>query len=185
MAGALRRLAEQVAMAILMLLAVLCLAGCSSASIDESARSGPEWYRPLSEKRTYTATVPHDEDEAARLVERGWRLGQKGDHETAITELTRAIELLTAPGKADGPRAAEAYLRRGIVYWTAGDSESAVADYTLALAYEPESWEPYFHRWQAYLGLGEIEKAAADRARGMTLDRDVFKRDYSSLGGLI
>jgi tetratricopeptide (TPR) repeat protein len=80
-----------------------------------------------------------------------WLLALKGGQET------EALKLIEGAIRAGG--AIPAYLdTRGMIYLNAGDARRAVVDFQTALKAAP-SPAKYFHLAQAYLKLGEKEKA--------------------------
>ena len=74
---------------------------------------------------------------------------------------------------------------RGLWYRALGNFDAAMGDLDQACKIAPENWSPLFHRWQLNLHIGNAERAAIDRKRGLELKPDVFLRDYSLEGGII
>jgi Flp pilus assembly protein TadD len=54
----------------------------------------------------------------------------------------------------------------------------AIDDFTEALEIAPNDWVPLFHRWQAFVALGDTSGADRDMARGLKLNPDVFGKTY-------
>ncbi len=54
------------------------------------------------------------------------------------------------------------YYTRGMAASKKGELELAIADYTKAIALNPEFADAYYRRSKAWLHLGETEKAKAD-----------------------
>ncbi|MCA9006383.1 MAG: tetratricopeptide repeat protein, partial [Planctomycetaceae bacterium] len=93
-------------------------------------------------------------------------------------DLTAAIKIADRGGSYSSERLASIYVHRGLLRWNAEKIDLAIADYSRAIELDPEDWEAYFHRWQAYNHHDEPEKAELDREHGMKLKPSVFKKEY-------
>jgi tetratricopeptide (TPR) repeat protein len=90
---------------------------------------------------------------------------EKEDYETAIRELTQAIE-------AD-PEFAEAYYLRGVIYTEDYQLAAAEADLSQAIALQQDLVEAYYDRGRLYLHyLERSEDALADLDRAIELDSE-------------
>jgi tetratricopeptide (TPR) repeat protein len=67
---------------------------------------------------------------AGAYLDRGIRLGNQGEHDSAIADFTEAIRL--------SPKYTAAYYNRGIAYAKKGDYDRAIADYTQAIRLDPD-----------------------------------------------
>lgn len=92
---------------------------------------------------------------------RGHAYLNNGDYESAIADLTKALQL--------NPECIEAYYNRGVAYNENGDFESAIADYTQAIRLDPEDSEAYFNRGIAYRQLENQVQADVDFHRATEL----------------
>jgi len=96
--------------------------GKSSAAlprIDESARETKS-----RRKKEETGTKSRPTDDAA-FVKRGMVRQQKGEHDAAIADFTKAIEL--------NPECVQAYASRGVSKDAKGDTDGAKADYSKSI----------------------------------------------------
>lgn len=98
---------------------------------------------------------------------RGFDYAEKGDHDRAIIEFTRAIEL-----DRENPAA---YYNRGNSYREKGDHDRAIADYTRAIELWPYDTNAYRYRAEVYAAKGNDAKAAADRAECKRLTEELKK----------
>ncbi len=92
----------------------------------------------------------------------GIQLFNQGDYESAVTAISKAMEL-----EPDTPIL---YNDRGFVYASAGDYEQAIADYTRAIELDPDYVRAYNNRAQVYGELGDYERSIADYTRSIELD---------------
>ena len=95
-----------------------------------------------------------DSDLPLTSLHRGMIYDEIGNHDQAILEYTRAIEL--EPGMSD------AHVSRASVYLEIGDAESALDDLTAAGRIEPDNAELLLVRGQVYLMTGDLGRAEAD-----------------------
>lgn len=73
-----------------------------------------------------------------------------------------------------------AYVDRGLAYGTKGDLQHAIADFTSAIAANPNQPLAYHHRITAYLATNELEKVLADYDKLRALrpnDFDIAMKD--------
>jgi tetratricopeptide (TPR) repeat protein len=89
-----------------------------------------------------------------------------GQFDKAIADYTMVIDL--APyGEWD---VAQAFTRRGNLYFVKGEHLKAVEDYGHAVEINPHSLEAYFNRGVTYFVLNEYEKAIADYTHALSID---------------
>ncbi len=98
-------------------------------SRGKSSASLPRIDEPVREtrsrrKKEETGTKSRPADEAA-FVKRGMARQQKGDHDAAIADFTKAIEL--------NPECVQAYASRGVSKDAKGDTAGAKADYSKSI----------------------------------------------------
>jgi tetratricopeptide (TPR) repeat protein len=99
---------------------------------------------------------------AAAYGRRGKVSFDKGDHDSAIADYTRAIAL--------NARDSFAYNNRGIAYRAKGDIDRAIADYTVAIELDSESASAYNNRGIAYRAKGNLDQAIEDHTRAIEID---------------
>jgi tetratricopeptide (TPR) repeat protein len=87
---------------------------------------------------------------------------QKGDHDGAIAEFSRALEL--------DPNNALLYTRRAGARKSKGDQNGAIADATHALEIDPKVRAAYLIRGNAFLNKGASDRALDDFDRALELD---------------
>ena len=87
-------------------------------------------------------------------LHRGMIYDEIGNHDEAILEYTRAIDLDS--GMSD------AHISRASVYLEIGDAESALDDLSAAGRLEPENAELLLIRGQVYLMAGDLGRAESD-----------------------
>ena len=111
---------------------------------------------------------------ADRHFELGYELMQASQHEEAIAEFTKVIELQ--------PDNFAAYYNRGIIHHFLADLPSAKKDLNAALRLSPNEVDALVQRGQVHLALGNQALAVADLDRAIELDptnADVyFQRGY-------
>ncbi len=103
---------------------------------------------------------------APAYVQRAAALINKGEHEQAIADCTRAIEL--------DPELALAYANRGGARVNRGEFEPAIADCSRALQLDPQLAVAFANRGGAYIGKGDIERCIADCSQALALNPDEF-----------
>ncbi len=90
-------------------------------------------------------------DPAIVAFNRGTALGDKGNFDRAIAELTKAIEI--------NPRYAEAYCYRATAWAEEGEYDQALEDYTKAIEIDPLNISSYGGRGKVWLKKGDYERA--------------------------
>jgi tetratricopeptide (TPR) repeat protein len=76
---------------------------------------------------------------------------------------------------------AKFYFNRGIEYHKAGDINRAIADYTQAIALNPQHEYAYNNRGSAYYTKGELDRAIADFTQAIAIN-PVFDGAYTNRG---
>ena len=90
----------------------------------------------------------------AASIDRGSVYLIKGEHNQAISEFDKALEI--------NPKDSGAYKNRGAAYMNIGQFDQAISDYTKALEINPKDAEAYNIRGRAYYFKGEYEKSWED-----------------------
>ena len=111
-------------------------------------------YVPDPDKIHWGPEARQKRREAAIHNNRGLAYGEKGDYDSAIEALTKAIEL--------NPNYAAAYNNRGNAYRDNGNFDRAIADYTKAIELKPDFVEAYNHRDDAYYAKGDYDHAIVE-----------------------
>jgi TonB family protein len=86
----------------------------------------------------------------------------KGDFDSAVSDLTKAIELNSSD--------ASDYSSRGLAYYNKKSFDLAIADYGKAIELKPNDSMTYVNRGFAYEKSGDTEKALADFQKAFDLD---------------
>jgi len=95
---------------------------------------------------------------------------QSGDLDRKISGCTQIIERGKRESKSTR---AIAYTNRGGAYYVKGEVDRAIADYTKAIALDPNDATAYNNRGLAYGRKGEYDRAVADYAKALALDPNV------------
>lgn len=101
---------------------------------------------------------------AVAYQSRGLIRSNRLDHERAISDFDRAIEL--------NPSRAEFFLARGARFHSRGKYKQAVEDFTRAIRIEPDGAASYFARGRSYHYLDEDAHAVADFDQAVRLAPD-------------
>ena len=110
---------------------------------------------------------------AGIINSRGITYADLGEHQKAISEFTKAMEI--------DPKYAHVHYNRGKVYHESKEYQKAISDYTKAIELDPEYVEAYYNRGNTYTYLSEYKKAIYDYTRAIEIDpKDAVA--YSSRG---
>jgi len=104
---------------------------------------------------------PSFDAEAEEHFDQGLEYERQGQHDLAMEEFTRAIEL--------DPEYYYAYYNRALVYYRRGDLEESLADYSKAIDLRPDNAYWTFERGFLYLELGDRDRAVVDLERSLEL----------------
>jgi tetratricopeptide (TPR) repeat protein len=104
------------------------------------------------------------ESKTATHFFKGAVFGNRGQHDQAISDFSKAIEIEA--------KFAEAYLNRGIVYAQAkGQYDQAISDFSKAIEIDPGNADAHVNRGLAYtLSKGQYDQAIADFNRAIGID---------------
>ncbi len=106
-------------------------------------------------------------------LNRGVVYGKKGQHDQAIVDFNKAIEL--------NPRDAAAYYNRGISFGKRGLYDQAILDFTKAIVINPRYAKAYINRGAAYFFKKEYDKAWNDVSKAQDLGYQVPPRFHKDL----
>ena len=138
---------------------------------------------------------------------RGLAYGEKGDHDYAIQDFDKAIDLnpdyvvayhnrgVAYAKKSEFARAiqdytkaidlksdyAETYYNLGVAYGAKGDHDQAIQDYTKAIDLNPDYTEVYYNRGVAYGAKGDHDRAIEDYTKAIDLNPD-YTEAYHNRG---
>ncbi len=99
-------------------------------------------------------TKQTDLNDAVTYYNRGNAYFEKGQHDQAISDYNKALEI--------NPRYAEAYNNRGNAYSEKGQYDQAISDFNKALEINPRYAGAYNNRGIAYMLKGKYDKAWED-----------------------
>jgi tetratricopeptide (TPR) repeat protein len=113
---------------------------------------------------SFDAALRFDPAYALACAARATVRSQRGDHQGAIEDASRAIEL--------DPKMPEAYYNRGVAYGGLRNWEQAAADYTEALRLAPTLGGGLAHhnRGSAFMAQGKLDDAIKDFTRAIELN---------------
>jgi len=100
--------------------------------------------------------------------------------EDTPSEAQRTIERIIA----DYPDEALTYLGRGLISWSQGNIDDAIADFTYAIDLNPQFVRAYMNRANAYSNQGQIGDAVADFIRVIEIDPHNAQA-YYNLGTIV
>ena len=103
-----------------------------------------------------------DSDEAVVYNSRGLAWNKKEDHDKAIENFDKAIQL--------DPNYARAYSNRGYAWDDKGDYDKAIEDYNKAIQLNPDYARAYNLRGVAWINKGDYDKAFEDYDKAIQLD---------------
>ena len=115
----------------------------------------------MKESIFFTAFVAQN-NEDAKYAKRGNTKRKKGDHEGAIADYTKAIEI--------NPKYVDAYIWRGLAKHSKGDYDGAIADYTKAIEIDPKCAGAYINLGNAKYHKGDYDAAIADYTRAIEIN---------------
>ncbi|MBI3951753.1 MAG: tetratricopeptide repeat protein [Acidobacteria bacterium] len=94
-----------------------------------------------------------------------------------LGQLVMALFVLTSPAAQAQSRSPSAvsYLERGNAWQAKGDLDQAIADYTIALTFDPHCAIAYYNRGQVRIIQGVLDKALEDFSRAIELDPRLAK----------
>ena len=86
----------------------------------------------------------------------------KGEHDLAISDYTKAIEI--------NPRHASAYCNRGVAYGEKDEYDLAISDYTKAIEVDPKFAGAYYNRGIAFSDKSEYDQAISDYSKAIEIN---------------
>jgi len=113
------------------------------------------------------------EECAAAYNNRGNAYAELNEHERAIKDFDKAIEL--------NPDDAETYYNRGVAYAKLNKYEQAIKDYEKAIELNPDDAKAYYNRGLAYAELNKYEQAIEDYDKAIELNPN-YAEAYNNRG---
>lgn len=110
--------------------------------------------------RLITDNAVHGADLALAHERLAYALRKQGKVDEAIAAFTKSLDIAKSP---------EAYNERGTAYFIKGQLGDAVADFSRAIAEDPNSGDAFNNRAWAYYTTGRAQEALADADRATTL----------------
>src|SRR5258708_18575576 len=129
----------------------------STAARREKIRATVMVRSPITRKRLNSMTSTRTLFTTAALR---WMI--KGEHDRAISDFTRSIEL--------SPQQARAFVGRGYARMRKGDPDGALADYTSAIDLNPRSFLAFYNRAFARKQKGDLDGANATFTQALEID---------------
>jgi tetratricopeptide (TPR) repeat protein len=123
---------------------------------DCEARDGAEAIKACTELIRLNAK------DASFYYNRGMAHFETPDYDSAIADLSKAIEIDTRYG--------DALNQRGLAYRHKGDLDRAIADYSRAIEIDPQLADAYNNRGNAYGAKGDYDRSVADYSQAIELD---------------
>ena len=127
----------------------------------------------------YTKAIQLRPNEAEAYNNRGLAHSKTGNLDRVIEDFAKVIQLR--------PNDAEAYNNRGVAYYKKGRINLAIKDYNRAMNLNPDFVaKVYCNRGEAWLRLGEWEKARADLTDARVMGVNIiaaFRNDYGNVVG--
>ena len=111
-----------------------------------------------------------------RLFDRAWDLAEKGQHEAAIAEWRKVLEL--------SPKDARAQMNLGVSLARAGKFDEAIGLHQKALEIDPEYPEARLNLGLALAGTGKWEEAIAQYHQALEIDPD-YPEVHNNLGAAL
>ena len=149
-----RKLPILCSVSMLLLLPVVSTLGCKPQAEPSPAITEPET----------EPTSPPTAETAEQHNTRGIALAEEGEHEHAIAEFSKAIEV--------DPKLAKAHYNRGLTYFEKGEFDKAIADFNEAIEVDPKFAKAYYNRGTLHAARGEVAKAVSDLEKFIELSDD-------------
>ena len=115
--------------------------------------------------RQHAENKPYIESDVQSYLQRGVMAQMENNLDDAITYYGQVISL-----QPDSSILAKAYTARGSIYANKREYDLALADWTKAIALDPEDAGVYRNRGTAYLFKGELDKAIQDFNKAIDLE---------------
>ena len=68
------------------------------------------------------------------------------------------------------PREVDAHYNSGVINLSKGDYDTAIAEFSTVIDFNPQTTNAFYHRAQAYFAKGDYEKAIADYTQAILLN---------------
>ena len=146
----------------------------AKVQFEQALRLDPSFFPARSSLRTVDEVLKGKiKTQAGVHFFRGVSYGNRGQHDRAIEEFTRAIKL--------NPNHPDTYYDRGIIYDRRGQPDLAIRDYTRAIKINPRFVLAFLNRGNNYLGKKQYDRAIADFTRAIEINPK-YAEAYSNRG---
>jgi tetratricopeptide (TPR) repeat protein len=152
----------------IIILSLLCLLiGCKRETSD-IRRGIREYHRGSYDRaiRDFNLALKANPQSAEAYFGRGMALSEKKNYDSAIADITRAIEINSLP---------QFYYERSLVWEEIHDYDKAIKDYTSAINIAPDFAPAYINRAQLYKNKGEFDSAIKDYNKVIELSPNDLK----------
>lgn len=95
-------------------------------------------------------------------LQKGQAKVRKGDYKGAIADFTHALR--------SNPKSAEAYMGRGLSYYSTNNSKKAIADFTQVLILQPRNDRAFYKRGQARADIEDFQGSLSDINQAIRLN---------------
>ncbi len=110
----------------------------------------------------WSDAIQKSPNKARPYMNRGYANGKLQKWDKAILDFTKVNEI--------NPKYhAAAYYNLGIAYWTLGDKDKSMDNYSLAIEVDPKYADAYYGRGVCYYYLNEFDKALADYSKAISI----------------
>ncbi len=106
--------------------------------------------------------APADSEDARACNQRGVVFARRGEYQSALAELTRAIRR--------DPTCADAFNNRALVYTALGNLGSAASDFGKVVEIRPDFVEGYLHQGRLHAEMNAHDQAIADFTKAIAID---------------
>lgn len=162
---------------------LFCAAGCGE--MENGQQAFERGTKLLNEgqyeeaKQAFDKAIALDPGHAQAYSQRGTAYSDLGEHEKALADLSKAIEL--AKESNDQAVLAEFYFARALNHARMKKWKEGIADFDSAIAISPNDPEYYNHRSRAYFFMGDTNGSIKDANEALTLNQDRDERRARSL----
>ncbi len=166
------------------LIAALCAVVALAAAFaiaPAAAQDCVEGGDPATAIKACSALIGREPNNAEAYFNRAWAYSERKNHQAAIRDYTKAIEI--------DPKGARYYAARGAVHAGANanprrDTDRALADLAKAIELDPDNARAHDTRCQVYVARRDKAQATAACQKALSLDpfNAVAKRFLNSVG---
>ena len=149
---------------------------CLAESVDELTKDGRAAFDrnefDLAIKE-YTKVIQLDPSNENAYYVRGWVYAYKGNRDLAIMDFKKSISLCTNSVSTSSVSTSYSYRSLADIFLMETDYDSAISNYSIAVAYSPQFADAYAARGGAYYGKGESRMAIEDCNTAISLNPEL------------